>query len=223
MQGGVYQIRNIVTGDFYIGSSADLNDRRRKHFADLKRGSHHNTHLQNSCNKHGVESFEFSPLVYCEKTDLLYYEQGLIDAMRPTYNKRLRAESNLGIKRSAEARRNISEAHKGIKYPLSDERIQQLRTQMVGNTLATRIVYTDELREKKRQSMIGKNVGKKPSALCRQRVSENNKTRVASPETREKMRLAHLGKRRSEETKRKISEAKKEYYRRKQDAEKRSA
>jgi group I intron endonuclease len=190
MDCGVYEIRNRTTGDFYIGSSSDLKERRRHHFDDLKRGDHHNRHLQSSYNKHGVGSFDFKILLLCSPEDMVIYEQALIDGLRPVYNKRLVAESNYGIKRSAEARKNISEAHKGIKYNLSDEYRKSLSERMKGNSFGSRVVYTKELREKKRLSMVGKNAGKKPSQSCRDAVSISNRTRVVSEETRRKMSVA---------------------------------
>lgn len=196
MPSGIYEIRNLKTQDFYIGSSSDLKNRKRHHFQYLNRGSHHNAHLQSSFNKHGADSFLFKTLILCDANMLVFYEQCLIDNLHPTYNKRLTAESNYGIKRSEEARKNISSAKMGIKRNISDEYREKLRASMVGNKFAKLIVYTDEIREKKRKSMMGKNVGKKPSQKCRDAVSLSNKTRVVTEETRRKMSVAQLARRR---------------------------
>lgn len=37
---GVYQLRNTLNGNIYIGSSKDLGSRIRQHFSDLRRGRH---------------------------------------------------------------------------------------------------------------------------------------------------------------------------------------
>jgi len=209
---GIYEIRNIKTNDFYIGSASSLKDRKRQHFTALRLGDHHNTHLQNSYNKHGLNSFVFKILTYCNKDMLIYFEQRFIDFMKPTYNKRLVAESNIGIKRSDEARKNISEAHKGIKYLLSDERRKELRDSMLGNVFAKAIIYTDELREKKRLSMLGKNKGKIPTDETRKKWSDIRKGKKQSEITKQKRSISMTGKKYSEETRKKMSEAKKKFY-----------
>ena len=49
---GIYEIRNIITGDRYIGSSVDILKRFTTHKRFLKQGSHHSIILQNSFNKY---------------------------------------------------------------------------------------------------------------------------------------------------------------------------
>lgn len=50
---GIYKITNTATNKVYIGSSINLNNRRREHFRRLEEGTHKNSKLQNSYNKHG--------------------------------------------------------------------------------------------------------------------------------------------------------------------------
>lgn len=209
---GIYEIRNLKTNDFYIGSAANLKDRCRQHFTALKLGDHHNRHLQNSYNKHGKDAFVFKVLMYCDKNMLVQYEQDFIDRLKPTYNKRLRVETNAGIKRSDEYKRRSSEARKGKPIHTTPEWINKLRNLMKGNTFGKGIKPSPETIAKRRTSMLGKNKGKKPSQSCRDAVSRSNKTRIVSEETRRKMSVARRGQKRTEETRQKISEAKKKYY-----------
>lgn len=111
---GVYQITNLVNGKRYIGSTCNLIRRKSNHKRKLEMGRHPCLHLQNSFDKHGMENFTFSVLVYCEKDDLLFYEQALIDIHKPEYNIRKVAQSNYGLVASEETRKKLSAAKKGM-------------------------------------------------------------------------------------------------------------
>lgn len=57
---GVYLIRNIVTGQFYIGSTtAGIHRRWDQHKYKLRSGTHFNKHLQKGWNSYGEKSFSF--------------------------------------------------------------------------------------------------------------------------------------------------------------------
>lgn len=75
MNSGIYQIINLVDDKRYIGSTVNFKNRKRFHFSLLVRNIHHNQYIQNAYNKYGKENFEFQILLYCEKKDLLFYEQ----------------------------------------------------------------------------------------------------------------------------------------------------
>ena len=140
MNCGIYKIINLITNDFYLGQSINLEQRKRQHWSKLKRNIHTNKHLQNSWNKHGEENFKFEILVYCEPFELTRYEQELVNKWKPKYNKRLDCvDSNKGVKFpedfgekqrvlhkgkefSVEHKHNISIGKKGKKYgPMSEE------------------------------------------------------------------------------------------------------
>lgn len=89
-EGGIYQITNIIDGSFYIGSTIEFARRKTKHFSELKRGTHDNTHLQRIYNKHGVSSLIFSILAVYPTTSrpfLYEVEQKVIDHLVPVLNK----------------------------------------------------------------------------------------------------------------------------------------
>lgn len=58
----VYEIRNLDTGGFYIGSAQDFSRRRWEHLSLLKKGKHHCCLLQEAYDVHGLDVFEFSVL-----------------------------------------------------------------------------------------------------------------------------------------------------------------
>lgn len=76
---GVYQIRNIVTGKIYIGSSIDIDTRWAEHKRDLRVGEHRNKRLQNSYNKHGEANFVYEVLELTNKDNIYNREQYWID------------------------------------------------------------------------------------------------------------------------------------------------
>lgn len=42
---GIYQIRTLVNGKIYVGSSVNLRARRNRHFSNLRRNEHPNQHM----------------------------------------------------------------------------------------------------------------------------------------------------------------------------------
>ena len=85
MKSGIYQIKNLVNDDVYIGSAMDFYQRKKKHFNSLKNKNHHSRYLQNAVNKYGIENFEFGILEYCTES-LLEREQYFVNKLNPVYN-----------------------------------------------------------------------------------------------------------------------------------------
>jgi len=133
MSCGIYRIRNTGDGKSYIGSSIDIEARFRKHIVTLKRGCHHNTHLQRAYDRDGLDSFEFSILEYCGADNLERREQYHLDghgACDEGYNIAPQAYSNKGVKHTAEAKEKIRQASSGCVFSkLHKQRIAEaLRT-----------------------------------------------------------------------------------------------
>ena len=129
---GVYQIINVLTGDKYIGSSVDINRRKRYHRSALRNGDHSNIHLQRAYNKYGKKSFRYKVLLYCDPDNTLVYEQILLDAGYGDYNiatdasaptRGMYGELNpfYGRKHTTETRELISKNHadfSGENHPM---------------------------------------------------------------------------------------------------------
>jgi group I intron endonuclease len=203
IKSGIYQIVNQVNGKRYIGSAVNLNERKYTHLSLLRNSKHHNKHLQQSYNKNNETNFKFEILLYCDKKDLIFYEQRAINAYsfyRELYNIRKIAESNIGIKFSEEHKMKIGLRNKGRKR--SEEEKNKIRNSLLGfkhsietiNKLKSRIIPTEtrlkisksmkgikrseESKAKYRDSKIGcKNpmFGRNFSELHRERMSESGK------------------------------------------------
>lgn len=83
---GIYEIRNIITGDRYIGSSIDIFHRFNEHRRFLKQNKHHSIILQNSYNKYGLSNYRFSVICKCDPSLRLHLEQCYLDSVKPYYN-----------------------------------------------------------------------------------------------------------------------------------------
>lgn len=83
---GIYEIRNVITNDFYIGSSRNCGKRFSTHYRELKLGIHDNSKLQNSWNKYGETNFYFSTLIECDVDSLFQVEQQYINTLNPQFN-----------------------------------------------------------------------------------------------------------------------------------------
>ena len=83
---GVYQIINTITGDFYIGSSVDLERRKQHHFYESYWKYEPNKPLYKDMKQYGKNSFLFKPIWLCDPSELKKYEQVAIDKYKPKYN-----------------------------------------------------------------------------------------------------------------------------------------
>lgn len=116
---GIYQILNIKTGKFYIGSSSfSMFTRWAHHKTALKHNKHHSAYLQNSWNKYGEENFEFVVIERCSAEKCLEREQFYMDLLNPAYNMAKKSNNCLGVKHSEATKKKMSEAHKGHKRNL---------------------------------------------------------------------------------------------------------
>lgn len=81
---GIYQIRNLVTGKVYVGSSKNIRLRWYVHAHELKKNKHHSVLLQRAYNKYGKDAFVYEILTHCPpvKDILEFFEQHHLDATR---------------------------------------------------------------------------------------------------------------------------------------------
>ena len=82
----VYKITNTATGDFYIGSSKNIEKRWREHKCPSTWKKYPNKQLYKDMQKYSVKKFEFQILEEVEPESLKETEQQFIETLKPTYN-----------------------------------------------------------------------------------------------------------------------------------------
>jgi len=187
-QFGVYKIE--LNNKLYIGSTVrPFKYRWGDHLQGLRRGRHENGHLQNAYNKYGYTTLKFSILEVVEnKKECIPREQYYIDTLKPEYNVRQIAESNLGIKRSKETRKKMS-------------------ISAMGNTRTLGYKMPEEIKRKISESEKGKVV----SEETKRKISVIQKGKVFSKEHKRKLSETKKGVKLSKEHKRNIGLAMKQY------------
>lgn len=152
IKSGIYLILNLINNKIYIGSAININSRKSKHLHHLKNNIHTNKHLQNAYNRYGESNFVFFILERVEnKNNLIEKEQYYLDLLKPEYNIRTKAESNLGL-----------------RWKLNSEQLLKIRE--LNKKLHKNRVVSKETRIK--QSLWQK--GKKLSEEHRQSLKENS-------------------------------------------------
>ncbi len=124
MDSGIYEIRNIIDGKRYVGSSSRLKVRWNQHKTALNRNVHFNSLLQNAWNKHGERAFVYEVVESCPTEQLMDREAFWIVEHRSHktewgYNfcKTPRA-SRLGCKASPETLEKMKRSLSGKNHPL---------------------------------------------------------------------------------------------------------
>lgn len=84
---GIYKIVNKVNNKYYVGRSKNIQKRFRGHVKLLNNNTHHNSHLQNSWNKHSNNDFEFTIVEEVPKELLMEVEQKYLDIAKTEQNK----------------------------------------------------------------------------------------------------------------------------------------
>lgn len=194
----IYQIKNLINGKIYIGSTqSSFTKRKSEHIATLKGGYHTNKHLQSSWNKYGKDNFSFEiieelmfPADY--SIDYIYEYVTLreiyyINLLNPQYNiSRETSAGKLGRKLSEEERKKIGDRMRGRKH--SEESKKKIRE------ARARQIITEEHKRKIGEKSKGNkyNLGKKHSEqqkqILRERALENIKKGIGmhSSESKEK-------------------------------------
>jgi group I intron endonuclease len=128
---GVYKIVNKITGNIYVGSAKLFYYRRNSHYSNLRLNKHANKHLQNAWNKYGEESFEFEIIMVCPQEYMVKLEQWFINTLKPKYNIRKEASSNIGIKFTDPSTKAKKRAVQAINWNSASYREKQTKTRSI--------------------------------------------------------------------------------------------
>lgn len=128
---GVYQIKNILNGKMYVGSSNDIERRFHEHKTNIGSGC---KKLQNAIKKYGINNFIFSVLqklnidiypIKFQKKTLLEAEQFYLDLYKPFgnngYNSAKKADSPMFGKTFT--KKQLKRISKGVNKHYSNEKL----------------------------------------------------------------------------------------------------
>jgi len=199
----IYQIKNEVNGNLYIGSTIrPAHIRKYEHFSKLRKNLHGNDHLQKSFNKYGENNFTFSvveeykfPEDYSKiyKVDyLLGREYFFIEKFNAKYNiKTSLTTGNTGYKHSEETRKKIGKAN-------------------LSKNPSKRTIRKRELAEIKSKGGVikkGRNYGWKHSSEAIEKIKERSNKEDNKLRIREIQKISaakKIGSHQSEESKKKM-------------------
>lgn len=143
---GIYKIKNLVTNKIYVGSSTNIKKRWRDHKWHLKEGIHHNSHLQSSYNKYGLNNFIFSIEIECDVNELLNEE-------KKTVLKYKSNDRNFGYNKNDPKTIFIGKKSKEILNEKSSLRMKGNKNPMFGKTGEDCPKHAYVLSDEKRKKM----------------------------------------------------------------------
>lgn len=157
---GVFEIKNIVTGQVYIGYSTDIENIQGRQFYKLRKILIR-TDLQLSFNKYGEKNFEFKILEYCEKKDVIRIKQKWMDFTKCCDEKYgfniIKNADHLGENRGKKYSTIISKSL--IGKVLSEEHKMKIKIFHTGKKLS------EEIKKKISKSHTGKRKNRLPD-IC---------------------------------------------------------
>ena len=137
---GVYKITNNITGDFYIGSSENIEKRWHEHKSPSVHKQLSNSKLYKAMASYGLDNFTFEII---EKTgNLKEREQYYIEHLNPSYNNRYAKGWN--TERSKETSRRCNKEWHKVNKDYNKEWYKANRDEH----LAKRKAYYDTHRDK---------------------------------------------------------------------------
>lgn len=230
LQNGVYCISCDLSDRVYIGSASGkfgFAKRFDGHLRHLLGKRHHSWGLYQDFKRYGQANFHFHILELCKAQECVIREQFYLDLTqagdeRFSYNIRIKATSPLGTKASEATKQKMSQAQK-LRHslsPMTTETKLKISLSQKGKTVTltqeTRIKISEShkkrvipLKQIQHITALGKQSrGKKLSEEHRKKLSESHKGFVIPDATKEKLRLALLGREITEEARAKQREKK---------------
>ena len=216
---GIYAIVHRETGRCYVGSTSNFYRRHIEHSRDLRNGKHHSRHLSRAYALYGYDAFVFKILEACDvstNAKRIERENHWISRLDCAFNTAPVAGSVLGLRHTDETKQTMSEAQK-LSYaerggsPLKDRpRSEQARAAISAGKLGKS--HAPEHRANLSASCKGRispRKGVKLSDETKARISASKSGIPQDPAVVAHRNAVNTGKKRTEEQKKRMSEAKK--------------
>jgi len=220
MISGIYKITNTKTNKVYIGSAVNIITRWYQHKTALNKNRHHSIKLQRSYNKHGKNNFIFEVIEKTDIDELILKEQhyiDLFDCYENGYNCIPTAGNNFGMKHTDETKEKLRKLALGNKNMLnknhSDETKNKISEKLKGSKLSKET--KKKMSESRKGTILTDETKIKISiAHTGKKLSENHKHKLSlaklgnkqSQEVIDHRAKLNTGKKRTEESKKKISD-----------------
>lgn len=203
---GIYIIKNLRNGKFYLGQAQNIRRRWSAHRSNLRRNIHGNCHLQRAWNIDGEKKFKFLVLEYCSIEQLNEREQVHLNAYvsgdncyniakDATAPNRGRSGTMLGKHHTDETKRKISEAKRG-----KPSHGKKHTTESIQKIKDAKRNISDETRRKMSDAKRGKPAHNKGKPMSEEQRHKQSEAMLGKPSP-------NRGKKMSEEARRKMSEA----------------
>lgn len=178
-----YIFRHVSSGKIYVGSTSDLQRRKRTHERQLRNGNHHTKKFQKLFN--ADPNFDFSVILTRTPEEAIAIEQEIIDRYLPagillnsTFNAYI---TGLGHTVSEEHREKLRKLRTGFKVSEETKRIQ--------STIMKKVMANPEIREKLRE----KSKAYFENPLNREKISKTHLGRIHTVESKKRMLEGRLG------------------------------
>lgn len=211
--GGLYEIKNRLSGKVYVGVASDFPRRFNRHRYELRHNRHHCLYLQRAWNKYGEAAFDFVIVKECTMAEALRLEQERLQDLSNLYNvspcssggdlischperEQIIAKMKASLTQHFE---KMSPAERQAVYGLSGE-----RNGMYGRS------HTPEVRQKISEHLRSLDLRGERSARFGMKMSKEARQKMSEAASRRVGKANHFyGKHHSEETKAKLSHQRK--------------
>lgn len=181
---GVYRMFNIVTNNSYVGSSKNISMRISSHGTRLKSGYKDNAKIKKDLKDHGIESFKFELLEYCDESIMKNREQYYFELLKPNYNAWPTVFNAAGRSYTDEQLKSFQ----GREHVVKDKKSMSEKMKLAWIHRKKTPEFKELLKKLKEI-----NTGKVPSDQTRERMSLSGQGRPKTAEFKEMMRRARLG------------------------------
>ncbi len=148
----IYKIINIITKDFYIGSTNNWTKRKQEHFRKAEQGIHPNYKLNIAFKKYGKDNFKFEVIEECLLKNKLKIEQLYLNNLQPKYNISLHSSAPMDGRKHSKQTMDKFKKRKIIKgsdhYMYGKKWTKEFKIKMIQLKLNKKFKHTDETKSK---------------------------------------------------------------------------